>query len=285
MCIPRWGFALEHVAPGRSRWTQRPDPQEQLWSGDRLLRRDLGGPQVCRREWKPRVGLCRFLTCKVSPIPHSTPQFLPLEFQYGLWEAIRRTGVSRYCSLLTPPTYRERVPEGLRLPTRAHARPDPGSRSASPSRVPGLSQLLLRFAAGATSKGCGYPGAERRGSAGRWGAVGRRGHRGLDVGKHFPTSAKGRHGGTKQVSLSRAFGVYTPLRRGIWMDQMTSRARPPSPDSPEFLAPPRLRHPRNPQRASPAGGFRKVRWEGHSGCCAVASQVALSPNPGTELCK
>lgn len=114
------------------------------------------------------------------------------------------------------------------------------------SRVPGLSQLLLRFAAGATSKGCGHPGVERRGSAGRWGAVGRRGHRGLDVGKHCPTSAKGRRGGTKQVSLSRVFGAHTPLRRGIWMDQMTSRARPPSSDSPEFCAPPRLRHPRNP---------------------------------------
>lgn len=142
-------------------------------------------------------------------------------------------GVSRCCSPRTPPTYQERVLEGLRLPTRAHARPDPGSRSASPSRVPELSQLLLWFAAGATSKGCGHPGVERRGSAKRWGAVGRRGHRGLDVGKHFPTSAKGRRGGTKQVSLSRAFGAHTPLRRGIWMDQMTSRARPlpPTPRS------------------------------------------------------
>lgn len=43
VCIPRWGFPLEHVAPGRSRRTQSPDRQEQMGNRDRLLRRDLGG--------------------------------------------------------------------------------------------------------------------------------------------------------------------------------------------------------------------------------------------------
>lgn len=114
-------------------------------------------------------------------------------------EAVRGTGALRGCSPRAPPTYQERILKGLRRFTRARILADPGPPSASPSRVPGLSQLLLRLTAGATSKGCGYPGAECR--AGRWGEMGRGGHRGLDVGKHFPTSAKGRHGGTKKISL------------------------------------------------------------------------------------
>lgn len=32
----------------------------------------------------------------------------------------------------------------------------------------------------------------------------------------------------------------------------------------------------------PAAG---VEWRGQSGCCAAALLVALSANPGTELCK
>lgn len=172
---------------------------------------------------------------------------------YG--EAVRRTGALLGCSPCAPPAYQERILKGLRRPTRVRARADPGSRSASPSRVPGLSQLLLLLTAGATSKGCGYPGGDRR--AGRWGEVGRGGHRGLDVGKHFPTSAKGRHGGTKKISLFRAFGAHTPLRRGRGMDQMTSRAL--LPDSPAFCAPPRLRHPRSPKCTSRVGGLWRVR--------------------------
>lgn len=140
---------------------------------------------------------------------------------YG--EAVRGTGALPGCSPRAPPTYQERILKGL---PRAREREDPGPRSASPSRVPGLSRLLLLLTAGATSKGCGYLGAECR--SGRWGEVGRGGHRGLDVGKHFPTSAKGRHGGTKKISLFRAFGTHTPLRRGRGMVQMTSRALPPS---------------------------------------------------------
>lgn len=52
-----------------------------------------GAPRVCGRGWKPRVGLRQLLTYIVSPmqgetmqkVPHSVPQFFPLEFQYGLW--------------------------------------------------------------------------------------------------------------------------------------------------------------------------------------------------------
>lgn len=33
------------------------------------------------------------------------------------------------------------------------------------------------------------------------------------------------------------------------------------------------------------GGLREVRWGGQSCCCAIASLVVLSPNPGTGLCK
>lgn len=70
-------------------------------------------------------------------------------------EAVRGTGALRGCSPRAPPTYQERILKGLRRFTRARILADPGPRSASPSRVPGLSQLLLLLTAGATSKGCG----------------------------------------------------------------------------------------------------------------------------------
>ncbi|XP_042821386.1 uncharacterized protein LOC122233418 [Panthera tigris] len=169
--ISRRGFELEHVAPNRSSQSQSPGPQDQLRSREKLPRRDL--------RW---------------------PRFFPLEFQYG-WEGSRRTGASRGCSR-TPLLPGERVLECLQLSTRAHARVPREPRPAPPSRVPGLSQLLLPLTASAAPKGCRCPGAERRGSAGRWSEVGRRGRRALDVRKALPHLWEGGHGGgTKKLCL------------------------------------------------------------------------------------
>lgn len=158
------------------------------------------------------------------------------------------------------------VLECLRLPTRARARADPGPRSASPSRVPGLP-----LAAGAAPTGCGYPGAERRGSAGRWSEVGWRGHRGLDIGKHLPTSAGGRPNGTKQVSqfpLPGFRGAYATAERQ--RDGPDDLPHPP-PDSPALYALPWLCHPRSPCvppaawgecLSSLRGALRGMQWGG-----------------------
>ncbi|XP_042770410.1 uncharacterized protein LOC122205859 [Panthera leo] len=194
------GFELEHVAPNRSSQSQSPGPQDQLRSREKLPRRDLRWPRVCRREWKHGAGLCWLLACKVLPTSHPVSQFFPLEFQYG-WEGSRRTGASRGCSR-TPLLPGERVLECLQLSTRAHARVPREPRPAPPSRVPGLSQLLLPLTASAAPKGCRCPGAERRGSAGRWSEVGRRGRRALDVRKALPHLWEGGHGGgTKKLCL------------------------------------------------------------------------------------
>ncbi|XP_045343191.1 uncharacterized protein LOC123602913 [Leopardus geoffroyi] len=154
------------------------------------------GPAGASGVWEgveARAGLCWLLACKVLPTSHPVSQFFPLEFQYG-WEGSRRTGASRGCSR-TPLLPGERVLEYLQLSTRAHARVPPEPRPAPPSRVPGLSQLLLPLTASAAPKGCRCPGAERRGSAGRWSEVGRRGRRALDVRKALPHLWEGGHGG------------------------------------------------------------------------------------------
>lgn len=44
-----------------------------------------GGLKCVEGSGSPELGFADS-TCKVSPVPHSVPQFLPLEFQYGLWE-------------------------------------------------------------------------------------------------------------------------------------------------------------------------------------------------------
>ncbi|XP_044900106.1 uncharacterized protein LOC109494089 [Felis catus] len=191
--ISRRGFELEHVAPNRSSQSQSPGPQDQLRSREKLPRRDLRGPPVCGREWKHGAGLCWLLACKVLPTSHPVSQFFPLEFQYG-WEGSRRAGASRGCSR-TPLLPGERVLECLQLSTRAHARVPREPRPAPPSRVPGLSQLLLPLTASAAPKGCRCPGAERRGSAGRWSEVGRRERRALDVRKALPHLWEDGHGG------------------------------------------------------------------------------------------
>ena len=57
---------LEHMAPGRSQWTQSPDVQEQLQRKGIFLPRDLQWSPVCERRWKHRTGLCRLLTCSFT---------------------------------------------------------------------------------------------------------------------------------------------------------------------------------------------------------------------------
>ena len=264
------------MAPNRSSPSQSPGPQDQLRSREKLPRRDLRGPPVCGREWKHGAGLCWLLACKVLPTSHPVSQFFPLEFQYG-WEGSRRAGASRGCSR-TPLLPGERVLECLQLSTRAHARVPREPRPAPPSRVPGLSQLLLPLTASAAPKGCRCPGAERRGSAGRWSEVGRRGRRALDVRKALPHLWEDGHGGgTKKVSQ-----CWVPRLRGA--DATAERQRrgpddlPSPPPSPRATraAPACLRPPGVGVSAPSRAGCSECSGEAPRGCSLSGCPFAKS---------